>query len=159
MVLWWGIATAIFILLIVICVCDIKQRIVPNVAVIILFAFAVTIVMLEYVYQDKFAFPTQNISLFERLLGAFIAFTPLALVAFTTHSIGFGDVKLISVLGLILGLKGTFIMLCATAVLGAIGALVCVIVNRIKDGNIKTTLCYAPYICAGACIACAIVIT
>ena len=65
-------------------------------------------------------------------------------------ALGFGDVKLAGVIGLMTGFPGVLVALTAGALLGGIAALALLVTKRATR---KSKIAYAPYLAAGAVIA------
>jgi len=78
------------------------------------------------------------------LLFLLIAFLGSAL--FKGEALGFGDVKLATFMGLLLGWPFTFTALFYGVLLAAIGAVVFIVTHR----SMKGTIAYGPYLAAAA---------
>lgn len=74
---------------------------------------------------------------------------------FKRESLGFGDVKLFSALGLALGLRGTFAVLVMSSVLSALIFSVLLIKKKIKSTD---SMPLGPYICGSAIFYVAIIL-
>jgi leader peptidase (prepilin peptidase)/N-methyltransferase len=90
------------------------------------------------------------------LMGAVVAFGlfwclfVIGGMFFGRGALGFGDVKLVAVIGLMTGYPNVMHALLIGAVLGGVGALILVATRR---ADWKTTCAYAPYLAAGAMLA------
>ncbi len=95
-------------------------------------------------------------SLPSMLAGAVVAFGLfwclflLGRVMFGRGALGFGDVKLVAIIGLMTGYPNVLHALVIGAVLGGVGAIILLITRR---AGWKTTCAYAPYLAAGAMLA------
>jgi leader peptidase (prepilin peptidase)/N-methyltransferase len=67
---------------------------------------------------------------------------------------GFGDVRLMTVCGALLGFLGTFLAMFITVILGAVGALVYLVAKRFLSGQYRvfSAIPYGPYIIAATII-------
>lgn len=86
-------------------------------------------------------------------LAAFVLFFGLFVlgrVLYGRGALGFGDVKLAGVIGLMTGYPGVLSALTVGAVLGAVAALFLIATRR---AGLKTTTAYAPYLAIGAMFA------
>lgn len=125
---------------------DYKRRIIPNVLILIGFAFRLSI----YVYEIFF---TENIKavVINDLLGFAIGFVFLGLVSVITRgALGFGDAKLFGVIGITSGAFCTY----STLLVGLILSVVVSLINmaRKKMGR-KDSFPFGPCIAAGYVIA------
>ncbi|MBI4671071.1 MAG: prepilin peptidase [Chloroflexi bacterium] len=85
-----------------------------------------------------------------RLAGALFAFVPFALTSIVhPHQLGGGDIKLVTLLGLLFGFPN-IVWVLLIAVLG--GGAVAVTMLLTKRGTAKTELPYAPFLCFGSLI-------
>ena len=78
-----------------------------------------------------------------------LVFLVLALLGgliFKAEAMGFGDVKLATLMGLLLGWPNTFTAVFYGVVLAAVGAIVFIVSHR----SLKGTIAYGPYLAAGA---------
>lgn len=95
-------------------------------------------------------------SLGSMLAGAVVAFGlfwclfVFGRMVFGRGALGFGDVKLVAVIGLMTGYPGVLHALLIGAVLGGVGAIVLLVTRR---AGWKSTCAYAPYLAAGALFA------
>lgn len=84
------------------------------------------------------------------LAGCFLLFLFLMVCRFISKGgIGFGDVKLMSILGLLLGLRGAYNILLFTVLCGAVCGVYLMLV---KKQSAKTSLPMAPFMVAGILI-------
>ncbi len=124
----------IFILvsmLIVITLIDYTSMIIPN--GIIIFGFIVSIIF-KIVLRDK---------LVDSLIGLAIGFVLFLLIALITNAMGGGDIKLMSLLGFIFGVKGIVFISFFSFVLGA---LISVILMILKIKSKKDMIPFGPFI-------------
>ncbi|MCF7926076.1 MAG: prepilin peptidase [Candidatus Izimaplasma sp.] len=123
-------------LMIIVTVCDIYYRTVPNIFLII---FTPIILVLRIIY------PVETI--IHTLLGGFLGFGFMYLLAiygkkrFNTTALGGGDIKLYFVIGIFLGVETVFLSLFFAAIYGIIFSKVV----KFKNGQIP----FVPFIFAG----------
>jgi leader peptidase (prepilin peptidase) / N-methyltransferase len=142
---WIAVAIAFLLMLMpAIAAIDIEHRIIPN----------------RLMYPALVAFPVYLI--LARLFGAPVDLTrmligfasfggALFVVAFVSRGMGMGDVKLASLIGLVLGslgLRYVGVAAGAAIVLGGIGAIVALIIGRGR----KAAIPFGPYLAAGAVV-------
>lgn len=120
---------------------DLEYRIVPN--KILIYAFSVLVPLGVYVG----IFIEQN-SYLSHLLGGVIFFVSLLLLAVITKGgMGGGDIKLLSLIGLALGLKKTFLIFFIAC---TVGAVIGIIVKMFKKDS--SVVPFVPFICVGVLI-------
>jgi prepilin signal peptidase PulO-like enzyme (type II secretory pathway) len=78
--------------------------------------------------------------------GLFLLIAVVGSLLFKTEAMGFGDVKLVLFLGLLLGWPYTVQALFYGVLLAAIGAVAFIVTHR----SMKGTIAYGPYLAAGA---------
>lgn len=123
-------------LLIVIAVIDFKTEDIYNNTIIFGVATGIIFIIIEYFTQG-------TISPVNYFLGAFSASLVLALIVWTTHAMGWGDVELIFFIGLFLGLKLNLFNLFLSIIIGGIVALILMITKKKKG---KDSMAFGPYI-------------
>ncbi len=79
--------------------------------------------------------------------GIFLAIALLALLIYRQEGMGFGDVKLMTMLGLFFGIKGILVL---TLVSFVIGAVVCIILLVSKIKSMKDYIPFGPFIAIAA---------
>jgi leader peptidase (prepilin peptidase)/N-methyltransferase len=126
-------------------VIDIQRKIIPN----------------RIVYPALVAFPVYLVvatvlgapfDLLDAALGFLLYGGSLLLVALVSRGMGMGDVKLVALIGIVLGALGLSIVGVAAAaaiVLGGIGGVVALIGGKGR----KSTIPFGPYLAAGAVVA------
>jgi leader peptidase (prepilin peptidase)/N-methyltransferase len=143
---WAALAvSALLALLPAISVIDIQRKIIPN----------------RIVYPALVAFPVYLVvatvlgapfDLLDAALGFLLYGGGLLLVALISRGMGMGDVKLVALIGVVLGAIGLSIVGVAAAaaiVLGGIGGVVALIGGKGR----KSTIPFGPYLAAGAVVA------
>lgn len=83
----------------------------------------------------------------DKLIGSGVGFIIFSAMAFLTGAMGGGDIKLMTVLGLIFGLNG---ILFITVFSFLLGAFVCAILIALKIKNMKEKIPFGPFICMAA---------
>lgn len=140
-----SIPKVIFILLILqmVFITDIKLRIVPNLLVAIGFGFRLVLYIVEFfTSRDEFF----NI-LKSDLIGFAFGFGFLLIVCLISRqAIGFGDVKLFGLIGITIGLQGTYMTLFIALVFSLIYGIVKIIK---KQGNRKSQIPFGPFVFLG----------
>lgn len=117
---------------------DWKTQKIPNVLLLPLGALILFLVLL------------QPGTAWMRLAGAVFAFVPFALVSILhPHQLGGGDIKLVTLLGLLFGFPNIVWVLLVAVLSGGAVALTMLLT---KKGNLKTELPYAPFLCFGALV-------
>lgn len=81
--------------------------------------------------------------------GMMLAVSGLGAMLFQKEVLGFGDVKLMAALGLILGLRGTITVVIAASLLSGIAAAVGLMQKKIQKDDMKP---FGPYLCGCAAI-------
>ncbi len=140
-------------LLIVITFIDLDFRIVPDglniVGAIIALLFAIT----RDVFQPVSLFGEPSI--FEALVGGAVGFGIFWVLRFLyfkksgVEGLGFGDVKLLGMIGLFLGFRGVFYTILISSLTGTLAGIVLMIRNK---GSLKTAIPFAPFLAIGAII-------
>jgi len=122
---------------------DLCLRIVPNLLIAIGLSIRLICYVLEFVfYRGQF-----KALLISDLIGFGIGFGLLLIVSLITkHGLGFGDVKLFGVIGLMASGWGTFSILFASLVLSALTSIALLAAKR-KDR--KGTIPFVPFVFAG----------
>ena len=142
---WIAVAIAFLLMLMpAIAAIDIEHRIIPNRLMYpALVAFPVYLTLARL-----FGAPVDLV----RMLIGFVSFGgALFVVAFVSRGMGMGDVKLASLIGLVLGslgLRYVGVAAGAAIVLGGFGAIVALIIGRGR----KAAIPFGPYLAAGAVI-------
>lgn len=139
-ILYFGYDFFIVSCLLVISFIDIKYGIIPDVIV-----YPAIIVSALVLAASHALFPPYLLS----ALGAFLFFLFLFLVT-RGKGMGFGDVKLVFMLGLFLGFPAIIISLYVAFLTGAVVSIILVVRNKL---TVKHTIAFGPYLCLGALIA------
>lgn len=127
-------------LLIIVLVADISYMIIPN--KLLIFYLPVFIVLRIISPLDPW---------WSSILGAFIGFAVIALIILLSKGgMGAGDMKLMGLLGIILGFKNTVLAFILACMFGAIIGLTLMMLSLIKR---KQPIPFGPYIVFGAIIA------
>lgn len=90
------------------------------------------------------------LSLYSHVIGFFLISTPFFLIATFIGGMGGGDIKLIAVAGLLLGIKATFIAFFISSISGGIVAAYLLLT---KQKERKSLIAFGPYLCIGISIA------
>ena len=85
----------------------------------------------------------------ERLIGLVIISVPLFIVAYVTKGLGYGDVKLMAAIGLVIGFKNNILAFLIGVILGAI---VGIYKLRFKNSNKKDEMPLGPHLIIGILI-------
>jgi leader peptidase (prepilin peptidase)/N-methyltransferase len=125
----------IIVLLFWISLMDIKYMIIPDILNITLALIGVIIAICSLNF------------IVDKVLGILIGFTIFMLIAIFTNAMGGGDIKLMSALGLIYGLKGVLFITLFSFV---IGAIVSIILLSFKIKNKKDKIPFGPFISLAA---------
>lgn len=122
---------------------DYKRRKIPNALIIFGLICRAVIYILEFIFtRDTFLFTLKNDG-----LGFLLGFVVLFVVALISHGgIGYGDVKLFGVLGLMAGSSGVFTTIFVSLVINSVCALGLI---AAKKKTFKSSLPMAPFIYAG----------
>ncbi|MFD1736026.1 prepilin peptidase [Bacillus salitolerans] len=144
--LWFGftpeliVALCFISLLIIITVSDIAYMLIPN--KILLFFLPVLIMLRIFIPLDPWWDP---------LAGAFTGFGLLLLIAIVTkgNGMGFGDVKLFFVIGIVLGVQNVLLTFFLASLLGAVIGGIALLAKVIKR---KQPIPFGPFIALGAII-------
>ena len=132
------------LLVLVICagIIDLKKKIIPNRLIIIGFVFWVFICTYELVVASNL-----KAIIINELLGFLIGFCCLALVSIVSKgALGFGDVKLFGIIGLISGAFCTYSTLLVSLIISVIIAVIGLITKKL---NRKDSIPFGPCIAIG----------
>lgn len=122
---------------------DIKERIIPNMIIIVLFAIRIGFLIYEIIIApDSLKLVLMAPSLGMLIGGGLI----LLAMLISRKSIGMGDVKLFAIIGLYVGSKAIIPTLFCTFFFSAIFGLMLLIIKKAK---IKDTMPMAPFAAAG----------
>lgn len=122
-------------LLLTVSLIDIKYMIIPDVLNVVISVLGVAVIL----YDSSFVW--------DKFIGAAFGFIIFSMLAFLTGAMGGGDVKLMTALGLIFGVKG---ILFITVFSFLIGALVSVVLIALKAKSMKDKIPFGPFICMAA---------
>lgn len=125
----------IIVLLLWVSLMDIKYMIIPDILNIILALIGIGMAICNVNF------------IVDKVLGALIGFTIFMLIAILTNAMGGGDIKLMSALGLIFGVKGILFITIFSFVLGAI---VSILLLSFKIKNKKDKIPFGPFISLSA---------
>ena len=118
--------------LIVMSVIDIKTMEIPNGIILYLIIFGLIAALSGIFAPNWVPYP---LKWYEYLIGAFCISLPFFLIALFTGGIGGGDIKLLFAMGLFLGWKATVFGAFVGILIGAIVAVIVMIVNKKKKGD------------------------
>ncbi len=136
-------AMAVAAILIAISAIDFDHMIIPNGLVIALMPLAVC-----YAIWDA------DVTLLSRIIGAFAVSLPLfILIIIIPNSFGGGDVKLMFVMGFILGWQNTLVGTFIGIIMGGIVASTVLLKNRRKGEEKQTHIPFGPWLAIGSFIA------
>jgi leader peptidase (prepilin peptidase)/N-methyltransferase len=88
-----------------------------------------------------------SIFIWDKLIGIAVVFVFFSLLAFLTSAMGGGDIKLMTALGMIFGVKGIIFI---TVFSFIIGALVSAVLIAFKVKSMKDKIPFGPFICMAA---------
>lgn len=144
-IVWYLGMFALWSVLLVIAVYDVRHTIIPD--SLLLVALGITILLLTVQY-----FPSVIMVLYYLLLGILLA-VPFGLIFFFSKGkyIGFGDVKLTALIGVMLGLWSGVTAVLAGIYLGAIISIILMITKR-KKYTLKTEIPFGPFLIIGAAL-------
>lgn len=127
---------------------DYKRQIIPNLLILTGLGIRIVIYVLEFVYErDSFMSTLKNDG-----IGFLLGFVSLFVIAVIARGgLGFGDVKLFGVMGIMAGPAGMVITLILSLVLCSIAS---VILMAMHKKTIKSKLSMAPYIFAAFLTVC-----
>lgn len=129
---------------------DQKRHKIPNLLILFGLVSRLIIYILEFIWAREIFF----IVLKNDGIGFLIGFVLLFIIAVITKGgIGFGDVKLFGVLGLMAGSGGVFITLFLSLALNSVTALILI---GMKKKTMKSKMPMAPFIYAGYALVCII---
>ncbi|MEF9920572.1 MAG: prepilin peptidase [Erysipelotrichaceae bacterium] len=138
----------ISLFLIPIAIIDIKYYIIPNKILIGLTPFAVAIACFHIFVQPVFLYRSQSVM--DPIYGALVGGGTLlifSLLGYFTHGrkevMGMGDIKLLFVLGLLVGFSNTVLLLFLSVVSAAIGSIIMIAFFK---KTAKDMLAFGPYI-------------
>lgn len=122
---------------------DLKKKIIPNLLIIIGISVRVIIYVFEYFFYNDVFFP----QLFSDLFGFGVGFGILFIsCVITKGAVGFGDVKLFGIIGLMTGAICTYSTLIISLILSS---LVSVVLMIMKKKTRKDAVPFGPFIFAG----------
>lgn len=124
-------------LLIVVSMIDLKHKIIPDGLIITGAIIGIIFILLD------------RTIIFDRLIGLGIGLGLFLAIAVLTNAMGGGDIKLMSVLGLIFGIKGMLFIILFSFV---IGALISVALLTLKIKSRKDEIPFGPFISLSALI-------
>ncbi len=131
----------IFSILIIITVIDLQHMIIPDSLVIAIFIFTIIYKLLNYILYR------QSPELINSILGLVLSVLLfLLIIIISKGGMGGGDATLIGVLGFILGIKGIFLAIFLSFILGAIISIF-LLIMKIK--NRKDPIPFGPFIILG----------
>ena len=131
----------IFSILIIITVIDLQHMIIPDSLVIAIFIFTIIYKLLNYILYR------QSPELINSILGLVLSILLfLLIIIISKGGMGGGDATLIGVLGFILGIKGIFLAIFLSFILGAIISIF-LLIMKIK--NRKDPIPFGPFIILG----------
>lgn len=127
---------------------DYRNQIIPNFFILIGLVFWIALFLFEIFLGGTNWLSTLKFSLFGLLIGGGVL---LLCLLISRKSIGMGDVKMFSVIGLIYGFNNTFtIMMISLLIMAAVGIFLMIR----KKADRKSTLPMAPFLMMGLIISC-----
>ncbi|GEL78146.1 prepilin peptidase [Tenuibacillus multivorans] len=131
------VAWALISLLVIITITDIHYQLIPN---RILSYFVIILIILRlFVQTDPW---------YDAYLGGMVGFVLLLIIALISRGgMGGGDIKLFGVIGLVLGVKGTLMILFLASLLGAVIGFILMVFGKVKKG---VPFAFGPFIALGA---------
>lgn len=133
---FYGAAYCILVsLMVTVSLIDIKYMIIPDSLNVVGTVIGVSII----IYNSSL--------ILDKLIGAAVGFLIFSMLSFFTCAMGGGDIKLMTALGLIFGVKG---ILFITVFSFLIGALVCSGLIALKIKSMKDKIPFGPFICMAA---------
>ena len=121
---------------------DIKYLIIPDILIFLLFLICI---LKLFISNNVFIFP----NLIDSILGSLIAlFLIGGLISFyyfirKIEAMGFGDLKLFTILGFLFGINGIFFIIILSSICGAVVGSIIILKNK---KNLNTELPFGPYI-------------
>lgn len=135
----WSFYSAVYCILVSLMVTvsliDIKYMIIPDSLNVVGTVIGVSII----IYNSSL--------ILDKLIGAAVGFLIFSMLSFFTGAMGGGDIKIMTALGLIFGVKG---ILFITVFSFLIGALVCALLIALKFKSMKDKIPFGPFICMAA---------
>jgi leader peptidase (prepilin peptidase)/N-methyltransferase len=122
-------------LLLTVSLIDIKFMIIPDVLNVIIAGIGIAVILHDISF------------IWDKLIGAAVGLLIFSLLAIFTGAMGGGDIKLMTALGLIFGVKG---ILFITVFSFIIGALVSAVLIAFKVKSMKDKIPFGPFICIAA---------
>ncbi len=128
--------------LLVIGIIDYKTQYVYSSVIITGIAFGIIFLIITLITGEK-------LNLTNIIIGAFIPSLILAIIVLTTNGMGWGDVEIIFMIGIFLGLKLNLLNLFISIILGGVYAIYLIV---FKKRNGKEAIAFGPYIVAATFI-------
>lgn len=128
--------------LLVIGIIDYKTQYVYSSVIITGIAFGIIFLIITLITGER-------LNLTNSIIGAFIPSLILAIIVWTTDGMGWGDVEIIFMIGIFLGLKLNLLNLFISIILGGVYAIYLII---FKKRNGKESIAFGPYIVAATFI-------
>jgi leader peptidase (prepilin peptidase)/N-methyltransferase len=122
-------------LLLTVSLIDIKYMIIPDVLNVVIAVIGAAVIL----YDISF--------IWDKLIGAAVGLIIFSLLAFFTGAMGGGDIKLMTALGMIFGVKGIIFITIFSFI---IGALVSAVLIAFKVKSMKDKIPFGPFICMAA---------
>lgn len=122
-------------LMVTVSLIDIKYMMIPDSLNVVGVVIGVSIIIYD------------NSLIWDKFIGSAVGFLIFSVLSFFTGAMGGGDIKLMTVLGLICGVKG---ILFITVFSFLIGALVCSGLIALKFKSMKDKIPFGPFICMAA---------
>jgi leader peptidase (prepilin peptidase)/N-methyltransferase len=122
-------------LLLTVSLIDIKYMIIPDVLNVVIAGIGIAVIL----HGNSF--------IWDKLIGAAVGLIIFSLLTFFTGAMGGGDIKLMTALGLVFGVKG---ILFITIFSFIIGALVSAVLIAFKLKSMKDKIPFGPFICMAA---------
>lgn len=116
---------------------DLKERIIPNKIILVLFGISIIISII-----DK--------NILYHILGFIVVGTIVLFIAIITKAFGMGDVKYMYAIGGLLGLKLGLYALILSFLIGGLSSLVLLLIKKIK---LNDTIAFGPFLVIGSIMA------
>jgi Flp pilus assembly protein protease CpaA len=134
----FGVRAALCLLFIIIAAIDLREQLIPNLLVL---PFGILVLAARLLQPE---------TLGSAVLGGAFALAPFALAAILKpNQLGGGDIKLVTVMGLLFGFPNIIWILLLAVFSGGAVALGLFLTRR---GTGQTLIAYAPYLCLGALV-------
>ena len=125
---------------------DFKRRKIPNDLILAGLAVKALILICEFFFCTRDVFISR---LKSDGLGFLLGFVVLLIIGVVTKGLGFGDVKLFGIIGLMMGAGGVMNILFASLVFSAVVGIIMIVLRK---KSLKSSMPMAPFILAGTVV-------